>query len=76
VEIHCTIQLDNDDSLAYTPDAAAMQVLVALGGNATKDVCYVTVTQAAAGSAGPIAQLPANFNGVFVSLAGISWIAS
>jgi hypothetical protein len=52
VEIHCTIQLEDADNLAYTPDAAAMQVLVALGGNSTKDVCYVTVSQAAAGQAG------------------------
>jgi hypothetical protein len=42
--IDVSVRLGRDDSLAYTPDAAAMQVLVALGGNATKDYCELHVT--------------------------------
>ena len=51
--IRTTVQLtDPDESLAYTPDAAATQVLVALGANPAMDTSYVTVTQAAVGVAG------------------------
>lgn len=51
--IRTTVQLsDPDESFAYTPDAAAAQVLAALGANPTKDTSFVTVTQSAVGSAG------------------------
>jgi hypothetical protein len=52
MQITCTVQLDNDDSFAYTPDQAATQVLAALGGNPTVDGCSVHVSQSASGSAG------------------------
>jgi hypothetical protein len=42
--ITTTVQLGPDDTLAYAPDAAAMQVLVALGGNAAADYSVVYVT--------------------------------
>jgi hypothetical protein len=63
--ISTTVQLnDPDESFAYTPEAAAAQVLAALGGNATKDTSYVNVMQNVAGMAGvdpnpPVAEPPA-----------------
>ena len=41
--ITVNVQLGQDQTLAYTPDAAAMQVLVALGGRADVDTCNVWV---------------------------------
>jgi hypothetical protein len=37
------VNLGDDETLAYAPDAAAMQVLTALGGNPTKDYCVVQI---------------------------------
>jgi hypothetical protein len=50
--ITVTVQLLGDDQLAYAPDAAAAQVLAALGANPTKDSCNVTVNGPTFGSAG------------------------
>jgi len=44
VLISVTIQLQTDDALAYTADAAAAQVIAALGGNPQNDYCTVYVT--------------------------------
>jgi hypothetical protein len=53
VQITTRVQLGEDDSFAYTADAAATQVLAALGGNPTKDYSTVTVLMpATAGTAG------------------------
>jgi hypothetical protein len=53
VIINVHVQLGPDDTLAYAPDAAAMQVLVALGGNAQEDFCTLTVaTTSEPGTAG------------------------
>jgi hypothetical protein len=53
MEISVTVQLGEGDSLAYTPDAAAQQVLAALGGNPTNDYCSCIVTMPATqGTAG------------------------
>lgn len=41
--ITVNVQLHDNDTLLYAPDAAAMQVLVALGGNQTKDSCQLYV---------------------------------
>jgi hypothetical protein len=60
-----TVELvDPDESLLYTPEAAAAQVLAALGGNPTNDTSYVTIMQNVAGMAGvdpnpPAAESPA-----------------
>jgi hypothetical protein len=43
MKITTNVQLEGDETLAYTPDAAAMQVLVALGGNAQTDYSIVYV---------------------------------
>jgi hypothetical protein len=51
--IRTTVELtDPDETLAYSPEAAAVQVLAALGGNPTNDTSYVTVVQSVAGMAG------------------------
>jgi hypothetical protein len=47
-----TVQLFDDDSFLYSADAAAAQVLAALGGNPTKDTATVSIQQASMGSAG------------------------
>jgi hypothetical protein len=52
VDIHTSVVLEEGDSFAYTADAAAMQVLTALGGNATNDRSTVTVQQMQTGTAG------------------------
>lgn len=52
MKISTTVELGPNDSFAYTPDAAAAQVLAALGGNPTKDHSSVTITQDATGTAG------------------------
>jgi hypothetical protein len=62
MEITVHVELGPDDTLAYTPDAAAMQVLVALGGDATKDFCTITsATSREPGTAGvaPVQPPPA-----------------
>jgi hypothetical protein len=46
------VTLGDGDSFAYTADAAAAQVIAALGGNPTTDYCMVVVNQASQGSAG------------------------
>jgi hypothetical protein len=59
--INVHVQLGPDDTLAYAPDAAAMQVLVALGGNATEDYCMLTATTSSepgTAGAGPPEQPP------------------
>jgi hypothetical protein len=50
--INTTVELGDGDSFAYTAEAAAAQVLAALGGNPTKDTAHVTVKQLSAGSSG------------------------
>jgi hypothetical protein len=52
VQINTTVILGDGDSFAYTADAAAAQVLAALGGNPTKDFATVYVQQQASGSSG------------------------
>jgi hypothetical protein len=37
------VEIGEGQSFAYTPDAAAQQVLAALGGNPTVDYCSCTV---------------------------------
>jgi len=54
-----SVELGPDDSFAYTPDAAATQVLAALGGNPTKDTSYVTIVQNATGQSGLDPMAPA-----------------
>jgi hypothetical protein len=41
--IETIIDLEADDSMAYTPDGAATQILAALAGDPTKDYCVVTM---------------------------------
>lgn len=52
MQITTTVILADDDSFAYTADAAATQVLAALGGNPTKDWSVVSIQQHSGGSAG------------------------
>jgi hypothetical protein len=52
VQISCIITLTGQDVMAFSPDAAAMQILVAVGGNQTKDSCAVTINQQETGAAG------------------------
>ena len=53
MQITVNVQLDPDETLAYAPDAAAMQVLTALGGDTREDYCTVMVHSAnAPGEAG------------------------
>jgi hypothetical protein len=53
MHINVVVTIGQDDSFAYTPDAAATQVLAALGGNPTKDYCACTVQMpASTGNAG------------------------
>lgn len=60
MQISTIVTLGDGDSLAYTADAAAAQVLAALGANPTKDYCVVTISQHAGGEAGtpPAPELP------------------
>jgi hypothetical protein len=44
VKITTVVELGDGDSFAYSPDAAATQVLAALGGNPANDYSVVTVT--------------------------------
>jgi len=52
MQISVVVTLGPQDSFAYTPDAAAAQVLAALGGNPTVDLATVNIQQNATGSAG------------------------
>lgn len=53
MEITVNVALGADDTLLYAPDAAAAQVLAALGANPTKDYCIVYITTSAVpGTAG------------------------
>jgi hypothetical protein len=52
MQITTTVKLEDGDSFAYTADAAAAQVLAALGGNPTKDHAVVVVQQNSEGQAG------------------------
>lgn len=56
--IYVSVKLGDGDSFAYTADAAAAQVLAALGGNPTTDSCHVDVTQASQGFAGTPPEQP------------------
>jgi hypothetical protein len=62
VLINVTVNLAKGQTLAYAPDAAAMQVLVALGGNATVDTCILTLVASPepgqAGKPPPPTELP------------------
>jgi hypothetical protein len=57
MQINASIVLEDGDSFAYTADAAATQVLAALGGDPTNDHCAVSVQTMQQGTAGtpPIA---------------------
>lgn len=52
MQITTTVALGDGDSFLYTADAAAAQVLAALGGNPTKDSATVSVVQQSHGEAG------------------------
>jgi hypothetical protein len=52
VQINTNVILEDGDSFAYTADAAAAQVLAALGGNPTSDSSAVTIQQHSTGTAG------------------------
>jgi len=52
MQIVTTVTLEADDNFSYTPDAAAMQVLVALGGNAENDHSQFYLSSATSGTAG------------------------
>jgi len=52
VQINVVVSLQHGDSFAYTADAAAAQVIAALGANPTKDYCSCTVVQNDVGEAG------------------------
>jgi hypothetical protein len=43
MQIEVVVNLGEGDAFAYTPDAAAAQVLAALGGNPTVDHCTCAV---------------------------------
>ena len=59
MEITVNVQLGDNETLAYTPSAAAMQCLVALGGNQTKDWCTChVVSSATPGTAGTAPEPP------------------
>lgn len=52
MQINVQVNLRDGDSFLYTADAAAAQVLAALGANPTKDACAVTINQFSTGDAG------------------------
>lgn len=59
MRITVNVQLGEDQTLAYAPDAAATQVLAALGGNPTVDYCLLTVEASPKpGSAGAVPEPP------------------
>jgi hypothetical protein len=43
MKVYVEVMLDKHETLAYTPDAAAQQVIVALGGSLADDWCSLTV---------------------------------
>jgi hypothetical protein len=59
--ITTTVNLEDGDSFAYTAEAAAQQVLAALGGNPTEDYATVFIQQSTHGDAGvpPPVEIPA-----------------
>jgi hypothetical protein len=51
--ITTTVDLNEDETLLYTPSQAAAQIIAALGGNPSNDYCTVqVVTSGGPGSAG------------------------
>jgi hypothetical protein len=52
MQITTTVTLESGDSFAYTADAAAAQVLAALGGNPTNDLSSVNIQTNQWGQAG------------------------
>ena len=52
MQIHVSVQLDSAEAFAHSPDVAAARVLTALGGDATKDACYLTLQRNTSGQAG------------------------
>jgi hypothetical protein len=52
MQIQTMVTLADGDRFLYTAEAAAAQVLAALGGNPTRDLATVTVRQDAFGSSG------------------------
>ena len=52
MRINVSVVLEENDVFQYTPDAGAMQVLVALGGNASNDYCSLRVETNQGGQAG------------------------
>jgi len=58
MQINTTVLLEDGDSFAYTADAAAAQVLAALGGNPTNDFAVVVVQQNTSGTHGTPAPAP------------------
>jgi len=58
MKINVSVVLEDGDAFAYTVDAAAMQVLVALGGNASKDYCSLRLETSQGGDAGTPPQPP------------------
>jgi hypothetical protein len=64
MRIDVTVTLGDGDSFAYTAEAAAAQVIAALGGNPTTDYCQVVLSQNALGSSGVAPEPPANLAAV------------
>jgi len=52
MQINTTVILESGDAFAYTADAAAAQVLAALGGNPTNDMSSVSIQTNQVGQAG------------------------
>lgn len=52
MQFDVTVTVYDGDAFLYTADAAADQVIAALGGNPTKDFAIVRVNQASYGTAG------------------------
>jgi len=52
MQIQTTVTLSDGDSFLYTAEAAAAQVLAALGGNPTKDLAAVAIQQNSYGTHG------------------------
>lgn len=58
MQFDVVVTLGDGDAFLYTADAAAAQVLAALGGNPTKDFATVRVNQQSFGEAGATPPLP------------------
>jgi hypothetical protein len=52
MQFQVTVTVYDGDAFLYTADAAADQVIAALGGNPTKDFATVQINQASYGTAG------------------------